>query len=150
MNLKNKNVLNTNKKCKMPVTAILKVHHKNHNRGITLIAVIITIIIMLILATVTYGAINGGLFEYAGEGKREAEETSDIDGIGKAYIIAKDTSKTNTVSELDLQKQLDNIFPGAGAIVLKNGKTFEILLGENGYIIDPQDEPALFLEKENE
>ena len=48
---------------------------KQKEIGITLIALIITIIIMLILATVTYGTINGGLFEYAGEAQKESIKT---------------------------------------------------------------------------
>ena len=44
-------------------------------RGITLIALIITIIIMLILVAVTItAAVNGGLFEYAGRAGRETNE----------------------------------------------------------------------------
>ena len=41
---------------------------KNTNKGITLIALVITIIVMLILVAVTISmAVNGGLFEYAGK-----------------------------------------------------------------------------------
>ena len=40
----------------------------NTNKGITLIALVITIVVMLILVSVTITmAVNGGLFEYAGE-----------------------------------------------------------------------------------
>ena len=47
---------------------------KNNNKGITLIALVITIIIMLILASVSINmAVNGGLFSYAG---RAASETN--------------------------------------------------------------------------
>ena len=45
-----------------------------NNKGITLIALIITIIIMLILAAVSISiAVNGGLFGYAGQAKEETE-----------------------------------------------------------------------------
>ena len=44
------------------------------NKGITLIALIITIIIMLILAAVSISmAVNGGLFNYAGKASKETE-----------------------------------------------------------------------------
>ena len=44
------------------------------NKGITLIALVITIIVMLILVAVTITmAINGGLFGYAGNAARETE-----------------------------------------------------------------------------
>ena len=44
----------------------------NKNKGITLIALVITIIVMLILVAVTISmAVNGGLFEYAGNAGKE-------------------------------------------------------------------------------
>ena len=44
------------------------------NRGITLIALVITIIVMLILVAVTISmAVNGGLFEYAGRATGETQ-----------------------------------------------------------------------------
>lgn len=62
---------------------------------------------MLILATVTIGAINGGLFDYAGKAKKETEVASEKSQIEIAYVIAKDLSKTGRVTEQNLQKQLD-------------------------------------------
>ena len=47
---------------------------KDNNKGITLIALIITIIVMLILVAVTISmAINGGLFEYAGKATEDTK-----------------------------------------------------------------------------
>ena len=62
----NKNVKNKNKEEIRGGTKVKKL--KNTNKGITLIALIITIIVMLILVGVTISmAVNGGLFEKAGE-----------------------------------------------------------------------------------
>ena len=48
---------------------------QKNNKGITLIALIITIIVMLILVAVTITvAVNGGLFEYAGRASKETNE----------------------------------------------------------------------------
>ena len=48
---------------------------KRYEKGITLIALVITIIVMLILVAVTITiAVNGGLFEYAGRAARETNE----------------------------------------------------------------------------
>ena len=45
------------------------------NRGITLIALVITIIVMIILVSVTISiAVNGGLFSYAGKAAKDTEE----------------------------------------------------------------------------
>lgn len=50
-------------------------HLASNHRGITLIALVITIIVMLILVAVTISmAVNGGLFEHAGKAARETEE----------------------------------------------------------------------------
>ena len=47
---------------------------EKNNKGITLIALVITIIVMLILVSVTINmAVNGGLFEYAGRAAAETE-----------------------------------------------------------------------------
>ena len=51
-----------------------------HNKGITLIALVITIIVMLILAAVSITmAINGGLFGYAGNAAKETERARDAE-----------------------------------------------------------------------
>ena len=53
---------------------------KNTNKGITLIALIITIIVMLILVAVTISmAINGGLFEYAGKAVSDTQNAIDAE-----------------------------------------------------------------------
>ena len=50
------------------------------NKGITLIALIITIIVMLILVAVTISmAINGGLFGYAGNAARQTENAKNAE-----------------------------------------------------------------------
>ena len=53
---------------------------QNSKKGITLIALVITIILMLILAAVVITiAVNGGLFEYAGRAARETEIARDFE-----------------------------------------------------------------------
>ena len=107
-----------------------------NNKGITLMALIITIVIMLILATVTIGAINGGLFDYAGKAKTGAEEATIIEGIQKAYILAQTTSKTNKVKEADMQKQIDQILVDQDAVVAKEEDTFIVQIGEKYYEVE--------------
>ena len=70
------------------------------NKGITLIALIITIIVMLILVAVTITmAVNGGLFGYAGNAARDTElakqeeqqlETGQIEIDGRKYYSLDD------------------------------------------------------------
>lgn len=78
---------------------MFKILNKNGKRlkdkGITLIALIITIVLMLILASVVVtGAIDGGLFKYASDANNELELANEKEQINKAYIRARETTKT--------------------------------------------------------
>lgn len=75
------------------------------NKGITLIALVITIIVMLILVAVTINiAVNGGLFGYAGKAARKTEEAKNDEkdwaniATGQDYeqLIAKYTTNGTT------------------------------------------------------
>ena len=53
---------------------------KNTNKGITLIALIITIIVMLVLVAVTISmAVNGGIFNYAGKAVSDMQNAIDLE-----------------------------------------------------------------------
>ena len=89
---------------------IKKTKHKkqNTNKGITLIALVITIIVMLILVGVTISmAVNGGLFEYAGRAatktnKAMQEEQDLANGgvtVGGWYYNTVEDYLNNTPSE---------------------------------------------------
>ena len=117
--------------------------YKKHNskaineKGITLIALIITIVLMLILATVVVtGAINGNLFGYAKKAKDNTEISSEREGIERAYIMAQGASKYGTVSETEFQKAIDTVMGENQAEVMANGDEFVIKIGEKYYQID--------------
>ncbi|MGN1302019.1 MAG: hypothetical protein ACI4U9_05840 [Clostridia bacterium] len=64
--------------------------HRCPNKGITLIALIVTIILMLILAAVTINmSINGGLFEQAGKSKFVTEVASIKEELTQKTIMAE-------------------------------------------------------------
>jgi len=111
------------------------VRHKK-NQGITLVALVITIVIMLILSTVTIGAINGGLFEYAGKAKKDTEEVSKTTGIEESFILAKEKSKTGRITASDMQNALDKIFGENYAEAMENGSTIVVKIGEKYYEVD--------------
>jgi len=71
----------------------------NEQKGITLIALVITIIVMLILVSVTITiAVNGGLFEYAKKAHDEtidAREKEQSLGLGKAKVEGKFATDTD-------------------------------------------------------
>ena len=69
LNLKNKNH-----------TSHIQLPTSNSHRGITLIALVITIIVMLILAAVSITmAVNGGLFDYAQKASQKTEKASNLE-----------------------------------------------------------------------
>ena len=85
----------------------MKEKKKNLKTGITLVALVITIVIMLILASVTIGAINGGLFDYAGKAKTETEKAQYIEALQVATLEA------NRFAEIKSKCQKNIIFENA-------------------------------------
>ena len=63
---------------------------KENNRGITLIALVITIIVLLILAGVTIATLTGGngILTRATEAKNKTEEAQEKEGVEIAVISA--------------------------------------------------------------
>ncbi len=70
------------------------------NKGITLIALVITIIVMLILVAVTITmAINGGLFEHAGQAVGDTQNEIDKEQELASGQVAIDGQKYNSIDE---------------------------------------------------
>lgn len=90
--------------------------------GITLIALVITIVLMLILATITVNVvIDGGLFSYAGKAKQETEIASEKDSLQKAVVLAKTTSKTGRVTTEELQTAINKVGSESSATAIDDG-----------------------------
>ena len=110
--------------------------NKRKNKGITIISLIITIVIMLILAGVTINvSVDGGLFGQAQSAKNSAEKAQDIEKINKAIIYAKEKDRSGKITVENLQKELSeaNVFEETGTIIVNlNGTYYEV--GENGKI----------------
>lgn len=99
-----------------------------YNKGITLIALIITIIIMLILATVTIKiSSQGGLFEYAGKATRETTIAQEREQIQEAYVYASSNSLTGEVFAEDLQSELENNLGMNKTTTIGNGGNLRVL-----------------------
>ena len=121
------------------------------NKGITLIALVITIIVMLILVVVTIRiSKNGGLFDYAGKAARETIKEQEQETLGIAYTVAK--LGNGTVDSKALQNALDT--SATEIIVTTNADgTLNVLFTEsnNNYtvgqatrvpVVNPYDEDA--------
>ena len=71
------------------------------NKGITMIALVITIVIMLILATVAVNvSINGGLFDYSRKAKLKTEITELQERLMKKQIINEGQTLNGTINEI--------------------------------------------------
>ena len=80
----------------------------NLNKGITLISLIITIIVMLILVGATIGvALNGGLFNIAKQATEKAEIEKEKETINLAIINLKTSNKE--VTKENLQEELNKL-----------------------------------------
>lgn len=82
-----------------------------NEKGITLIALVATIILMVILAgVVVTGVRDGGIFHHAARAKLSTEEASKREGIMQSFVLAASMSKTGKVKVEELQKALDDTF----------------------------------------
>ncbi len=108
-------------KVKMKQSKILK-----GGRGITLIALVITIIVLLILAGVTIAMLTGdeGILNQAGKAEDENSKAEEKDQIGLAYNAVMVDSKGKTVEADKLQEELRRY--DSGATVTKNGENFKV------------------------
>ena len=100
-------------------------------KGITLIALIITIIVMLILVGVSVNiALNNGLFKATQNAARETEaekvKEKDISG-GKITIIENGTEK-----EVDIR----NVGLNAGEVLVAQNPTYKLKVADMTYLID--------------
>ncbi len=91
------------------------------NNGITLIALVITIIVLLILAGVSIATLTGdnGILTKATESKEQTEIGEEKEAIGIAYNGVKIGNEGKDVSATDLQTELRN--NGYNATVADNG-----------------------------
>ena len=108
------------------------------HRGITLLALIITIIIMLILAGVTIGTINGGLFNYAGKAKQSTEVANEKDIVSNAAILAMSNNKYGKITKDELQKELEKIVGKDKTDVTTDEDSFIVIFSDSNrkYFID--------------
>ena len=115
------------------------------NRGITLIALVITIVLLLILASITIAALSGdnGILSNAAKSKVETEKASEKEQITLAYIGALAESEGGEIEEGVFGEELEKYF-GRDGYQLETG-TNE---GEEGYIVTIEEsERQYFVDK---
>ena len=109
-------------------------------KGITLLALVITIIILLILAGITISAITGdnGIIGNAGRAKEETEIANEKEIIEKATVQAMGNNKYGNIEEDELQKQLDKETGKGKTEATDIGDEFEIIFNDSNryYTVD--------------
>lgn len=94
----------------------------NKSNGITLIALVMTIVIMLILTTVTIGSINGGLFNYTNKSVSITELASIIEELTSLGLLDGRNNLNGTLSQV------------LGGDYSKYDSTFKVVNGELIYM----------------
>lgn len=113
-------------------------------KGITMVVLIITIVIMLILvgATVTV-SLNGELFDQTRKAKSNVEISNEKEIIQEAIIIAERKNKTGSITVENIQNAIDSITKENSAIAMDYDETIIIKFTEskryyqidnNGYV----------------
>lgn len=108
-------------------------HFNKNKKGITLVALVITIIVMLILLGVTVSVqINGGLFNYAGKAVSDTKISSEKISLNQAAALTIAENKNGKIVKDELQQKLNNIVGKDKTTVYETGEDFEVLFKESG------------------
>ena len=113
---------------------------KETQKGITLISIVITIIVLLILAGISIATLNGdsGIIKKSKEAKEQTEISEEKEVVDRATVQAMGNNKKGDLIKNELQEQLDKIVSGGKIEVSNNGEEFEILFRESNrcYTVD--------------
>ena len=84
---------------------------RNTQKGITLVALVVTIVVLLILASITIGAVSGegGLIGNANEAKEKTEIANEKEVVDRAVVQAMGKNKRGNLVRSELQDELDKI-----------------------------------------
>ncbi len=96
------------------------------NKGITLIALVITIIVLLILAGISIATLTGdeGILTKTTDARKAQDNGTEKDEIGLAYNAAKLDSKGKAIEAEKLQEELRKY--DSGATVVVEGENFKV------------------------
>ena len=121
------------------MSRFLKEEKRNQERGITLIALITTIIVLLILAGITIGAITGsnGIIGQAQSAKEETEISQEKEIIDISTIEAMGKNNRGNLEEEEFQSAIDK-HTNEKADVTDIGEEFEVFFEETNryYTVD--------------
>ena len=115
--------------------------NKKQTKGITLIALVITIIVLLILAGVSIAMLTGdnGILTQAQRAKEQTEKTSDEERIKLAVMASsiKDNGYTESIDETSLINELKNQFGDEEVGINPNGDgSFIVTVKDKKYYVN--------------
>lgn len=112
----------------------IAVNKLKQNKGITMVALVVTIILMLILLTVTIANVGEGkIFKHAGNAVKGTETYNERKNIQTTYLTLVYLSSTGSVEEEEFNAELEQF--GATAEATENGFIIRCASG-NEYILD--------------
>ena len=102
---------------------------KETQKGITLISIVVTIIVLLILAGISIATLNGdsGIIKKSKEAKEQTEISEEKEVVNRAIVQAMGNNKKGDLIESKLQEQLDKIASSGKVEVSDNGDKFEVV-----------------------
>ena len=122
---------------------------KSREKGITLVALIVTIIVLLILAGVSIAMLTGnnGILTQAQKASEETEVASEKEAVSLAYTSAYTKNKgEGNVTDIQMQEALDENGTNANAsgtgtliVEFENGRTY--MIDQNGNVTGPLEAP---------
>ena len=115
---------------------------KENQSGITMVALIVTIIVLLILAGISIATLNGdsGIIKKSKEAKEQTEISEEKEVVDRATVQAMGNNKKGDLIESELQEQLDKIASSGKTEVTDTGEEFEVLFKESNrcYTLDKE------------
>lgn len=112
----------------------------NNKKGITLVALVVSIVVLIILAGVSVSMLTGtnGILRQASNAKEQTETANEKEKIQLAYIECKMKNSNNDVKAEELFKQLNNdnvnvtkVYGDDLIVVIINNNVYEIDKNEN-------------------
>lgn len=102
------------------------------NKGITLVALILTIIILLILAVVAINEVKGnGIIQKSKDARNIAIESDEKEKVEMAYVSAAIKKLGDRVTENDLQEELNNsVGSGKTEVTVNGDDTLNVLFSD--------------------
>lgn len=114
----------------------LKVQKLKSNKAITLIALVVTIVVLLILAGISLNLVlgNNGLIKKSKDAKEETTVADEKEKVEMAYVSAALKKLGDTVTAEELQTELDSSVGTGKTVVTSNGDgTLNVLFNETGH-----------------